>query len=244
MIKIALLGYGRMGKTLDQLSTSQNMEVIVTFNSQEDWKNNIEKLQEVDVAIDFSTPETAFYNIARCFDYNIPVVSGTTGWLDQLDEVKKRISKENQSFLYGSNFSLGMQVFFKINKKLSQFIQPEWNYKITMEEAHHIHKVDKPSGTAISIAEQIIENQKYTGWSIDQPNNEQIPINVIREGEIKGFHEVKYENSIDEITISHNAKTRDGFALGALACAKWLVDKNGFFTVENYIDSLMKKANH
>ena len=242
MIRIALLGYGRMGKTLERLSASQNMDVIATFNSADDWENQISKLKNVDVAIDFSTPETAFDNISNCFDYNVPVVSGTTGWLDQMNVLQERIKKENQSFLYGSNFSLGMNVFFKINKKLSQLIQKDWNYQITMEEAHHIHKVDKPSGTAITIAEQIIENQDYNGWTIEGRENQKIPIEVIREGEIKGFHKVTYENEIDEITISHNAKTRDGFALGALACARWLKDKKGSYTVEDYIDSLMKNS--
>jgi len=240
--RVCLIGYGRMGKSIEKLLVEYNCLVTKIINSKEDWidlDNNT-----IDVAIDFSLPGSAFLNISECIERSIPIVSGTTGWLDKLPEIRKKLKDyPNSSFLYGSNFSLGMNLFFRINKKVAALLTVDPSYKLSMKEIHHTNKLDKPSGTAISLAEDIIglRNDK-TSW-INENTEENNVIGIIseRSPDVPGTHEVRYTNQIDEITISHEAKSREGFARGAILAAKWIIGKKGYFTINDFVDDLLYK---
>lgn len=236
-MKIAILGYGRMGRMIEKLA-SKNHD-IVYIKKDKDW--DINALREADVAIEFSIPSAAFENIKTCIENNIPVVSGTTGWLDKLPLIENLIEAKNGSFMYGSNFSIGMNIFFKLNQILSNFMDSQSNYTCTMDEVHHIHKLDKPSGTAITLAEDIIDvHEKYRSWSLDkQESNDNLFIDVKREGEVTGYHAINYISELDEIKISHNAKKRESFALGAIQSAQWLKDKKGNFRVSDFMNDII-----
>lgn len=236
-MKIAILGYGRMGRMIEKLA-SKNHD-IVYIKKDTDW--DINALREADVAIEFSIPSAAFDNIKTCIENNIPVVSGTTGWLDKLPEIENLIEAKNGSFMYGSNFSIGMNIFFKLNQILANFMDSQSNYTCTMDEVHHIHKLDKPSGTAITLAEDIIDvHEKYRSWTLDkEESNDNLFIDVKREGEVTGYHAINYISELDEIKISHNAKKRESFALGAIQSAQWLKDKKGNFRVSDFMNDII-----
>jgi len=233
-MKIALLGYGKMGKAIEKIALKRNHEII--FLSDKNMKKG--KLSDADVAINFSIPDSAYDNIMMALELNIPVVSGTTGWLKSYDKVKKYCLENNLSFLYSSNFSIGVNIFFKINQNLAKLMNNHKEYIVEIEETHHIKKLDKPSGTAISIAEDIISNSNYNNWKLNEVNNSHstILINSIRKDDIPGTHNITYSSKIDEIKISHIANSREGFAFGAVIASEWLKNKKGVFSMKDVLN--------
>ena len=229
-MKIALIGYGKMGKEIEKISLARGHEVIFKI----DKDSNIKNISGAEVAINFCTPETALQNIELGLKSSIPVVSGTTGWLSDLNKIQELSKKLNISFLYSSNFSLGVNLFFDLNKKLAEIMKKHDQYDLNIEETHHVQKVDKPSGTAITLAEGIIENGKYNNWSMDN-KKKSIPIESKRIDNVPGTHMVNYSSELDSIEIKHIAKNRTGFALGAVIAAEWIVDKRGVFEMSDVI---------
>ena len=229
-MKIALIGYGKMGKTIEQIALQRGHQIvsIIDINNTTDFDS--EAFRSADVAIEFTTPATALNNYMRCFAANVPVVSGTTGWLDHLDEVKAKCEQEGKTFFYASNFSVGVNIFFALNRYLAKIMNNFPAYDVRMTEVHHIHKLDAPSGTAITLAEGILEHidrkKRWTLETAEQPTD--LPIHAIREGEVPGIHEIVYESEADTISIKHDAKSRAGFALGAVIAAEFTAGKKGF----------------
>lgn len=229
-MKIALVGYGKMGKTIEQIARDRGHEIvsIIDVNNPEDFESKAFK--QADVAIEFTTPATAFDNYMKCFAAGVPVVSGTTGWLNRLDEVKRMCAEEGKTFFYASNFSIGVNIFFALNKYLAKIMNNFPSYDVRMTEVHHIHKLDAPSGTAITLAEGILDNldrkERWTLETSEKPTD--LPIHAIREGEVPGIHEIIYESDADIISIKHDAKSRAGFALGAVLAAEFTAGKKGF----------------
>jgi len=229
-MKIALVGYGKMGKTIERLAIAKGHQVVYRSSTTMSEGN----LEDADVAIEFSVPEAAVQNIKMCISMGIPVVSGTTGWLTSYDEIIKECENRNGSFIYASNFSIGVNLFFSLNSYLAKLMQP-WNeYKVRMEEIHHTQKKDAPSGTAITLAETIMKQQGIKEWSLDNQSGK-FPIKAIREGDVKGTHIIQYESEIDTISISHEAHSRDGFAIGAILAAEWLKDKKGVYSMKDVL---------
>ena len=230
-MKIALVGYGKMGKIIDEISQRRGHEVVARLKE----TPNRESLKDADVVIEFSNPEAAFENIKVCLENKIPVICGTTGWLDKKPEIERIAAEQNSAFLYGSNFSLGVNLFFAINEKLAKLMNNVDEYQCQLEEIHHIHKKDAPSGTAISIAEGIIENSKYEAWKLDETKDKELGIFAIRVDEVPGTHSVFYRSEVDEIEIKHTAFNRNGFALGAVIAAEWIVGKQGVFSMKDVL---------
>ncbi len=231
-MKIALLGYGKMGKTIERIAVSRGHEIIL----RKDAENSFEGLQNADVAIDFSLPEVAVCNISECLNTNIPIVCGTTGWLDKFDEMKDLCKEKNGSFIYASNFSLGVNIFFELNDYLSKIMSKFNDYKVSIEEIHHTQKLDAPSGTAISLANGIIANSSLTNWTLENPKQNELPINAIREENVPGTHSVFYNSEVDFIEIKHEAKSREGFAIGAVIAAEYIYNKKGIFTMKEVLN--------
>lgn len=229
-MKIALIGYGKMGKTIEQIARQRGHQIvsIIDINNTADFDS--EAFRSADVAIEFTTPATALGNYMRCFEANVPVVSGTTGWFSHLDEVKAKCEQEGKTFFYASNFSVGVNIFFALNRYLAKIMNGFPAYDVRMTEVHHIHKLDAPSGTAITLAEGILDNverkERWTLETAEQPTD--LPIHAIREGEVPGIHEIIYESDADTISIKHDAKSRAGFALGAVIAAEFTAGKKGF----------------
>ena len=229
-MKIALIGYGKMGKTIEQIALQRGHQIvsIIDINNTADFDS--EAFRSADVAIEFTTPATALGNYMRCFEANVPVVSGTTGWLSHLDEVKAKCEQEGKTFFYASNFSVGVNIFFALNRYLAKIMNGFPAYDVRMTEVHHIHKLDAPSGMAITLAEGILDNverkERWTLETAEQPTD--LPIHAIREGEVPGIHEIIYESEADTISIKHDAKSRAGFALGAVIAAEFTAGKKGF----------------
>ena len=231
-MKIALVGYGKMGKIIHQIALKRGHDVVATL----DETPTLEKLNNPDVVIEFSSPESAFGNIKFCLENKIPVVSGTTGWLEKKPEVEKIALENETGFLYGSNFSLGVNLFFALNEKLAEMMAPFQNdYSCQLEEIHHIHKLDAPSGTAISIAEGIFKHSDFKSWILDETQGSELGITAIREGEVPGTHSVFYRSEVDEIEIKHTAFNRNGFAVGAVIAAEWLPGKVGNFGMKQVL---------
>lgn len=230
-MKIALSGYGKMGKTIERIALGRGHDIIHKIT--EDISSY--DLDDVGIAIDFSVPDAAFRNITTCFEAGIPVVSGTTGWLEKYQQAVESCTRNNAAFLYASNFSLGVNLFFELNQKLADMMKGFQEYSVDIEEIHHTQKLDAPSGTAISLAEQIIQSSSRTGWKLDRAGENEIPIHAKREEDIPGTHTVSYRSAVDQITIEHVAHSRDGFALGAVIAAEWLYDKKGVFTMKDVL---------
>lgn len=236
-MKIALIGYGKMGKTIEQIARERGHRIvsIVDINNPEEFQSDAFK--SADVAIEFTTPATAFANYLRCFEAGVPVVSGTTGWLEHMGEIKEKCEKEGKTFFYASNFSIGVNLFFALNKYLARLMNRFPAYDVRLTETHHIHKLDAPSGTAITLAEGILENidrkERWTLETADQPAD--LPIHAIREGEVPGIHEIVYESDADSISIKHDAKSRAGFALGAVLAAEFTAGKKGFLGMNDLL---------
>lgn len=237
-MKIALLGYGKMGKTIEALVNENNdHSIALKINSQNTSDLTVDALNNIDVAIEFSQPSTVLNNTDLCFEANIPVVVGTTGWYEKLEVVKKKCIKLNQSLLYASNFSVGVNLFFKINKMVNELLAVRSNYDVSIEEIHHTQKLDAPSGTAISLANDILSNHPTKKTWLNELNaaNEVLSITSKREADLKGTHIVNWQSENDEISISHKAFNRNGFAKGAILAAEWLVGKTGFFTMDDVL---------
>lgn len=231
-MKIALVGYGRMGKIIDEIALKRGHEVVARLKE----TPTAENLNNPDVVIEFSLPEVAFDNIKACLENKIPVICGTTGWLERKAEVEQLAVENETAFLYGSNFSLGVNLFFALNEKLADLMKNVDEYSCQLEEIHHIHKLDAPSGTAISLAEGIIKNNaKYDAWKLEETKEKQLGIFAIREDEVPGTHSVYYRSEVDEIEIKHKAYNRNGFALGAVVAAEWIKDKKGNFTMKDVL---------
>jgi 4-hydroxy-tetrahydrodipicolinate reductase len=238
-MKIALLGYGKMGQEIERLALKKNHEIPLAIDSQEDWQKVGSQLRETDVAIDFSIPDTAVENIYRCFDAGIPVVSGTTGWLDRLEEIKKACTQRDQSLFFAPNFSIGVNLFFDLNRYFAGVMSKWEGYEISIEETHHLHKLDTPSGTAIMLANDIIGNTgRLEKWVKESPVTPyELGIKSVRTENVPGTHVVRYESEVDSIDIIHTAKNRRGFAMGALMAAEWLVGKKGYFEMKDLLSS-------
>ena len=231
-MKIALLGYGKMGQVIERIALERGHEIVL----KKDEFNTYDGLSTADVAIDFSVPTAAVSNISSCFNANVPVVSGTTGWLEHYDEMIALCNSKNGGFISSSNFSLGVNLFFEFNEYLAKIMAPFSHYKVNMEEIHHDQKLDAPSGTAISLAKGVIENSKYSNWTLDTPKENEIHIEAIRTGTVPGTHTVSYNSEVDSIEIKHTAHNREGFALGAVIAAEWLAGKQGVFTMKDVLN--------
>lgn len=230
-MKLALLGYGKMGKTIERLALDAGHEVV--FKADKNFEEG--DINEANVAIEFSSPEAAFSNIKRCIATGIPVVSGTTGWLEDYNKVLKLCEDRNGSFIYASNFSVGVNLFFSLNEYLSKQMHVHQEYNVSIEEVHHTEKKDAPSGTAISLAEGILKHVNKAGWKLDGEADNELSIHSKREGDVKGTHEVTYRSGIDQISIRHEAFSRDGFAKGALLAAEWLKNKKGVYSMKDVL---------
>jgi 4-hydroxy-tetrahydrodipicolinate reductase len=238
-MKIALLGYGKMGQEIEKLALKRGHEIVLIFDSLEDWENDEARLPEADVAIDFSTPVSIVENIYHCFDANIPLVVGTTGWLDDHDKVYQDCIRRNQCVFFSPNYSIGVNLFFDLNRYLASLMAKWEDYTVSIEETHHIYKQDAPSGTAIVLANDIIRytegKEKWVQETVENP--EELGIKSYRTDNVPGTHIVRYESEEDCIEIIHTAKSRKGFALGALMAAEWIIGKHGFFDMKNLLES-------
>lgn len=231
-MKIALVGYGKMGHIIEQIAISRGHEIVAALNE----TPSSETLNNPDVVIEFSHPEVAFNNIKICLENKIPVVCGTTGWLAKKPEIEKIAEENSTAFLYGSNFSLGVNLFFALNEKLASMMKNFNEYNVQLEEIHHVHKKDAPSGTAITLAEGIIRNNpKFTSWKLEETQGDELGIFAIREDEVPGTHSVFYRSEVDEIEIKHTAFNRNGFALGAVIAAEWIQGKTGNFSMKDVL---------
>lgn len=231
-MKIALLGYGKMGKTIEQLAVQKGHQIVYKSGGNTSEGN----LDLADVAIEFSIPDAAVANITTCLEREIPVICGTTGWLAHWDEVLKICERSNGSLIYASNFSVGVNLFFNLNSYFAQLMQPYKSYIPSIEEIHHTQKKDAPSGTAITLAEGILKFSEKSDWELSSQDPNKLTINAIREGDVKGTHIITYTSSIDSLSIKHEAFNREGFALGALLAAEWLLDKKGVFSMKDVLN--------
>ncbi|MBN2612975.1 MAG: 4-hydroxy-tetrahydrodipicolinate reductase [Bacteroidales bacterium] len=237
-MKLALLGYGKMGKEIEKIALERGHQIVLVIDINNPQDLNAENLKKADVAIDFSVPGTAYNNIMACFDAGVAVVSGTTGWLDKFSDVVKVCKDKKQTFFYASNYSLGVNIFFHVNKTLAQVMNRFDNYNVTMEEIHHTQKLDAPSGTAITLANDIIgEVERKTRWELDnEPTPQSLKITAVREGQVPGTHIITYDSEIDTIEIKHAAKNRKGFALGAVMAAEFIMGKTGIFGMNDLLN--------
>ena len=231
-MKIALVGYGKMGHIIDEIATKRGHQIVAKLNE----TPTVENLKNPDVVIEFSNPEVTFNNIKVCLENKIPVICGTTGWLDQKPQIQEIALQNKTGFLYGSNFSLGVNLFFALNEKLATLMKDFSEYNVQLEEIHHIHKKDAPSGTAISLAEGIIKNDdRFDAWKLNETQNKDVGIFAIRQDEVPGTHSVYYKSEVDEIEIKHTAFNRDGFAVGAIIAAEWIIGKTGNFSLNDVL---------
>jgi 4-hydroxy-tetrahydrodipicolinate reductase len=231
-MKIALLGYGKMGKVIERIALERGHEIVL----KKDEFNTYDGLSTADVAIDFSVPTAAVSNISSCFNNNVPVVSGTTGWLEHFDEMVALCNEKQGGFISSSNFSLGVNIFFELNEYLAKIMSQFDSYKVSMEEIHHTQKLDAPSGTAISLAKGVIENSNYANWTLDQAKTNEIHIEAKRIGDVPGTHTVTYDSIVDSIELKHTAHNREGFALGAVIAAEWLAGKTGIYSMKDVLN--------
>lgn len=231
-MKIALLGYGKMGKEIEKIALERGHEIILKKTNE----NSFDGLENADVAIDFSIPTAAVENISTCLETNIPVVSGTTGWLEHYEQMVVLTKEKKGAFIYASNFSVGVNIFFELNKYLAKLMAPLQQYNISMEEIHHTQKLDAPSGTAISLANDIISSSNYSQWALDKGDDTTIPIVAKRIPDVPGTHSIAYQSEIDSIEITHTAHNRKGFALGAVIAAEWLIGKKGVFSMKEVLN--------
>ena len=230
-MKIALLGYGKMGKVIEKIALERGHEIVF----KKDHDSTFAGIENADVAIDFSVPDSAVVNISECLNTGIPVISGTTGWLTDYPKMVELCNAKNGSFIYGSNFSLGVNVFFELNEYLAKMMANLKQYNVSMEEIHHTQKLDAPSGTAITLAEGVIKHTDYANWTLETPISNEIHIEAKRIESVPGTHSIFYDSEVDQIEIKHTAHSREGFALGAVIAAEWLVGKKGVFTMKDVL---------
>lgn len=231
-MKIALLGYGKMGQVIERIALERGHEIVL----KKDEFNTYDGLSTADVAIDFSVPTATVANISSCFHANVPVVSGTTGWLEHYNEMEALCNEKQGGFISSSNFSLGVNIFFELNEYLAKIMAQFDSYKVSMEEIHHTQKLDAPSGTAISLAKGVIDNSAYAKWTMEKANSNEIHIEAKRIGDVPGTHTVTYDSTVDSIELKHTAHNREGFALGAVIAAEWLAGKKGIYTMKDVLN--------
>jgi 4-hydroxy-tetrahydrodipicolinate reductase len=238
-MKIALIGYGKMGREIEQVANGRGHEVVLKIDDTNINEFTPENLKKAQVAIEFSTPQSAVANILKCIEAGVPVVCGTTGWLGRFEEVKKICLEKKQALFYASNYSIGVNLFFRLNEYLAAMMKAHPEYFPSMEEIHHIHKKDAPSGTAITLAEGLINaHGGIEKWTLEGTDNRgELPIHSKREGEVPGTHIIRYTSKVDEIMISHKAYSRKGFAEGAMHAAAWLIGKKGVFGMEDLLNN-------
>lgn len=237
-MNIALIGYGKMGKEIEKIAVERGHAIvsIIDMDNRDDFSSP--QFKSADVAIEFSRPDSAYDNYLKCFEANVPVVSGTTGWLEHLEEIKDACKDGKQTFFYASNYGFGVNIFFALNKYLAKIMNKFSDYDVKIIETHHVHKLDAPSGTAITLAEGIIEeNERKTNWTLgDEKKSDDLAIYSVREGEIPGIHEIIYESDSDIISIKHDSKNRRGLALGAVLAAEFTCGKKGFLGMSDMFD--------
>ena len=245
-MNLAIIGYGKMGHAIEQCALRRGHNIALTIDTPDEWQSKASQLKSCDVSVEFSTPATAVENILRCLQAGVPVVSGTTGWNDQLASVKAECDSLGGALFVASNFSIGMNIVFELNRRLARLTSPLPDYSVSITETHHIHKLDAPSGTAIHLANDIIAEHKASAWHLADPSQvtghrsqvtdqNSIPVTAIRQGEVAGIHEIRYDSPLDTITLTHEAKGREGLALGATLAAEFLVGKHGFFTMSDLL---------
>lgn len=232
-MKFALLGYGKMGRQVEELVLQRGHEVVAIVDNEQDWSDRFDFFLRADVAIDFSMPEVAVQNMTRCFEHHIPVVVGTTGWTDRLQEMRDLCAQYGSSLVYGSNFSVGANLFMRLNRMLAQWMNVENQYAADLDETHHLAKKDAPSGTAVTLANSILEEvERYRSWQLvtgEHPADNVLPVTAHREGNVPGIHQVAWRSEEDDIIITHSAHSRRGFALGAVKAALWLPQNPGIY---------------
>ncbi len=240
-MKIALIGYGKMGHAIERIALDRGHEIVAKIDIDNAADFDSPAFASADVAIEFTTPATAVDNYLRAFKAGVPVVSGTTGWVDKMPQIKEMCADKGATFFWTSNFSIGVNIFFALNKYLAAIMAKEPQYIPSMTEIHHIHKLDHPSGTAITLAEGVMENNpNLKSWTeSENPAKGELPIAHIREGEVPGTHIVKWDSPVDCITIEHRAKSREGFALGAVMAAEWISGKNGWLTMDMMMKDIL-----
>jgi len=236
-MKIALLGYGKMGHEVESMAIANGHSIFLTIDNEDDWIEKAEALSSCDVAIEFSLPANVEKNIYRCIEKNIPIVVGTTGWYSKLEQIKEFCNLNNGSLFYASNYSIGVNIFFAINQKLAALLEAYPVYMPELVETHHLQKLDSPSGTAISLANGIISaNSHFNKYSENSSAKEEIPVHSIREGNVTGTHTVTWTSDIDKISLTHEAFNRKGFALGAVLAAAWLQGRKGVFSMNDMLN--------
>ncbi|QZE13259.1 4-hydroxy-tetrahydrodipicolinate reductase [Halosquirtibacter laminarini] len=236
-MKIALIGYGKMGKTIEKIALDRGHDISLIVDVKNANTITAADLKGIDVAIEFTNPDSAVNNYMLCFEAGVPVVSGTTGWLEQEQQVYNTINQKDGTFFYASNFSLGVNLFFELNKQLGKMMNSFPDYDVDMVEVHHTQKLDAPSGTAITLAEGLFDTlDRKSSWTLDKANDAQVHIEAERRGEVPGIHTVKYESEVDEIVITHSAKSRQGFAFGAVIAAEFAYDKKGVLSMKDLLN--------
>ena len=232
-MKIALLGYGKMGQVIERIAKERGHEIVLKKSR----NASFEGLEKADVAIDFSIPNAAVDNISTCFENGIPVISGTTGWLEHYPKMVQLCEEKKGAFIYASNFSLGVNIFFELNEYLAKMMSQFTQYDTSIQEIHHTQKLDAPSGTAITLAESIINNSDYSSWALDEAkNSDELVINAERIPNVPGTHIITYQSAVDTIEIKHEAHSREGFALGAVVAAEWIFGKKGVYTMKDVLN--------
>ena len=236
-MNIALIGYGKMGKAIEEIALAKGHKIVLKIDVQNNHEFTLENIKQADVAIEFTGPHSAFENVKKCIELGIPVVSGSTGWLDKWSEIQSLCNEKKGTLIYSSNYSIGVNLFFELNKQLAKLLDPYQDYNVSMTEIHHTEKKDAPSGTAITLAEQVLEFiGSKENWVNDIPSSvNELYIESERIDPYPGLHEVKYSSEIDEIKIVHNAHNRNGFALGAVMAAEYIFDKKGIFTMKDVL---------
>jgi 4-hydroxy-tetrahydrodipicolinate reductase len=237
-MKIALLGYGKMGQVIEKIALQRGHEIVV----RKSIGDSFDGLENATVAIEFSAPDAAVENISAALNLGVPVISGTTGWLHDYDKMVQLCNKKNSAFISSSNFSLGVNIFFELNAYLAKIMSKFEDYKVGIEEIHHTQKLDAPSGTAISLAKGIIENSDYNNWTLENPKSDAILIEAKRIENVPGTHTVSYNSNVDLIEIKHLAHNREGFALGAVIAAEWIVGKHGVYTMKDVLELNLKMS--
>lgn len=237
-MRIALIGYGKMGKAIEEVALQRGHEIVIKIDQPNLDEFTKENLKKADVAIEFTSPHTAYENVKNCIEFDVPVICGSTGWTDRLEEMRTICAQKNGSFIYSSNYSVGVNIFFEVNKKLAALMAPLNQYEVIIEETHHTQKKDAPSGTAITLAEQILEKIERKKQWVNELSDNPGDLEIIsqRVDPAPGTHSIKYSSVIDEIEIVHTAHSRQGFATGAVLAAEFIVNKKGFFTMKEVLN--------
>jgi 4-hydroxy-tetrahydrodipicolinate reductase len=240
-MNIAIAGYGRMGRAVEKAAMEKGHHILARIDAEKDWKEQAGEIQRADVVIEFSTPSTVVANVLRCFDMNLPVVTGTTAWEKDFPEVKSTCLTQGKSLFVASNFSVGVNIFFHLNRKLANMMNAFGQYDPTIEEIHHVKKLDRPSGTAKQLADDLVKGlDNKTKWSLGENGGEgEIPVISHRLEDVPGTHIIRYESPEDTIEIKHTAKSRAGFARGAVKAAEWLIGKKGVFTMDDLLADML-----